>query len=61
MSQPQISSSNSKTPTQTTSTVSRANNLNDNHDTYFGKRRDEMDDMERETDEGLRMLIEFNF
>jgi len=34
--------------------TTRTANPKDNADTYFGKSRDQMDDMERETEEGLR-------
>ncbi len=42
-----------------TATTGRATNLKEDTDTYFGKPRSQMDDMERETEEGLRKFIRF--
>lgn len=57
-SQPQISDANKKkTTTPATATANRATNARDDTDTYFGKKRSEMNDMERETEEGLRTLF----
>jgi hypothetical protein len=59
MSQPQLSSAAKKKAEKTqiaaaNAVVSRPTKLNDNTDTYFGKARHDMDDIERETEEGLR-------
>ena len=54
-SQPQISNSNKKKSAPIQPHVSnRPTNSKDDTDTYFGKKRSEMDDVERETEEGLR-------
>ncbi len=58
-SQPQISDANKKKPTPAITTNSRPANPKDDTDTYFGKPRSQMDDMERETEEGLRKFHKF--
>lgn len=63
ISQPQISSS-SKKKTATVqqaaaaSINTRPTNANNDTDTYFGKSRSAMDDIERETEDGLRKFFE---
>lgn len=57
-SQPQISnSSKNKTTAAAANSNNRATDLKLDSDTYFGKPRSAMDDMERETDEGLRKFF----
>lgn len=59
-SQPQISDANKKkAATSATTTTNRATNARDDTDTYFGKRRGDMDDVERETEDGLRTFFLF--
>jgi len=55
VSQPQLSNAGKKKPAVTTAAavVSRPTNPKDDTDTYFGKPRSAMDDMERETEDGL--------
>jgi hypothetical protein len=62
ISQPQISDAAKKKSTvaqQVTAMAvnTRPTNAKDDTDTYFGKSRSAMDDMERETEDGLRKLI----
>jgi hypothetical protein len=59
VSQPQISDTKKKPNPMATATTGRATNLKEDTDTYFGKPRSQMDDMERETEEGLRKFIRF--
>jgi len=59
-SQPQLSN-NAKTKTAAaTSVATRPTNPKDDTDTYFGKPRSAMDDIERETEDGLRKFIYFH-
>ncbi len=64
-SQPQISNAAKKKTTETQQAAAvavstRPTNLKNDTDTYFGKPRSAMDDMERETEDGLRMQIYFH-
>ncbi len=60
-SQPQINhDAKKRTATAASAVNSRPTNPKDDTDTYFGKSRSAMDDMERETEDGLRKLISFN-
>ena len=54
VSQPQINQKKT-----TTSNIPRATNPKDDTDTYFGKPRSAMDDIERETEDGLRKFLDF--
>ncbi len=60
ISQPQISNANKTKSTGVAAAVNttRATNPKDDNDTYFGKPRSAMDDMEREADDGLRKFID---
>jgi len=58
-SQPQISNVDKKKITATTAAATRPTNLKDDTDTYFGKPRSAMDDLERETEDGLRKFSYF--
>lgn len=61
MSQPQISESQKKkSKDEKSSSSNRATDLNNDTDTYCGKARHQMDDIERETDEGLREFCSFS-
>jgi hypothetical protein len=55
-SQPQLSDVNKKKTAAAQAVITRPTDLKNNTDTYFGKPRNAMDDMERETEEGLRMF-----
>lgn len=60
-SQPQISDANKKKPTPVQpSNNQRSTNSKDDTDTYFGKKRSEMDDIDRETEAGLRKYFSLN-
>jgi hypothetical protein len=61
-SQPQLSDVNKKKTAATQQVAAKAvntrpTNLNSDTDTYFGKQRSAMDDLERETEDGLRKFI----
>ncbi len=59
-SQPQLSNADKKKITATTAAATRPTNLKDDTDTYFGKPRSAMDDLERETEDGLRKFSYFH-